>query len=1181
MPSLKCFCNSRLYTQVILFFCLLISAAAGLFAQPVITGVSPSAGALGTNVTITGTGFGATPLSNAVFFGSVRATVAAASTTTLTVIVPPGINARLLSVTYNGLTGYSAMPFDVSFPFGGVFNGGSFTAAVTNPAPGYIYSIANADIDGDGKTDLLTADFTGQSFTVYKNQSSTTINFTNSVSFATGNYTTAVATGDINGDGKPDVVTGYFGTAEIRVFINTSTPGNFSFAAGVIFPIPQAPSKMVIADIDMDGKPDVAAAGNNSLFVMRNESAGNTIAFSTGVPVPGGQYIVTAGDLTGDGKPELVGGSGSDLLVSVNTSTPGNISFDAPVTFSNGHEAASLVIADINGDQKPEIAAVNYYSTDINIFKNTGSGNALSLAAPQSFAVGHAGSDIDIADADGDTKPDIICTNSDYAVISVLRNTSSSVISFDTHTDYATAGAFSTGLAVADFNNDGRPDLAGISNTSNIIFVLANKIGAAATLGSFTPSGGGEGTVVNITGTNLTNTTAVSFGGVAAASFTVISDTSISAVVGAAGASGNISVTTVVNNVSLSRFAFSVRPSISAVYPLKANAGQRARITGSGFSSSPGGNTVYFGAAKATVINAGVNVIDVLVPAGATYQPIAVSTNGYCVQSPKPFTLTWANGTLSAATFRDSYKPPVNFNEPHNTSLADIDGDGKTDIIVNIHGTSVGSFPYNDSFGVYRNATLNGVVSFSDRVSFKTTGQLTKNVSFADVDGDGKPDVIVLNEWLYSGAGSVNIFRNTSTPGNISFGDPVSLGAGVLTTNISIADIDADGKLDFAVADGSAQVFVFRNSSSAGGISFAAAQPYSLNPLSGGCLSVWLGDADNDGKPDLIATDAGRNDFYLFKNTSTVGNISLAARQDYTIGHHTSFVTMADIDADGAPDIVLGSGVYNNYSSGDSTIIVLRNQGRAGAFVVDPSPLLITCRAGNIAVSDADGDGRPDLLTPDNISVNSVSVFRNTSTAAHISFDTRLSVYPSDAINIAGIATGDVDNDGKPDIVIADNSGVVLHVMINQNAADLSLCANGGMQLYSNLTGTVYQWQINTGNGFTDITDNSNYAGTTSPALTLSNIPTSRYGYQLRCLANGIEGKVTTLKFASTWTGAVNTAWENAGNWSCGLIPDKYTDVIINAGTVIVSSAPIIHSLLLNPGVVITVTTPYKITITN
>lgn len=102
-----------------------------------------------------------------------------------------------------------------------------------------------------------------------------------------------------------------------------------------------------------------------------------------------------------------------------------------------------------------------------------------------------------------------------------------------------------------------------------------------------------------------------------------------------------------------------------------------------------------------------------------------------------------------------------------------------------------------------------------------------------------------------------------------------------------------------------------------------------------------------------------------------------------------------------------------------------------------------------------------------------------------------------------------------------------------------SLCPpSGNKAITSDINGSSYQWQINNGTGFANITDNANYTGSSTGTVQLNNIPSSWAGYELRCLVDGNYSEPFTLKFVEQWTGAVNTAWENVGNWSCTGLPD-------------------------------------------
>src|SRR5476651_249278 len=158
-------------------------ARAYFSGPPTITSFTPASGPVGTSVTITGTNFNTTAASNIVFFGATMATVTAASTTSLTVTVPAGATYQPISVL-NGpvaLTGYSAVPFATTF----TPNAGSIT----------------------------TADISAK------------------VDFATGNGPTSVAIGDLDGDGKPDLVVVNATDNTVSVYFNTSASGSVTSAS--------------------------------------------------------------------------------------------------------------------------------------------------------------------------------------------------------------------------------------------------------------------------------------------------------------------------------------------------------------------------------------------------------------------------------------------------------------------------------------------------------------------------------------------------------------------------------------------------------------------------------------------------------------------------------------------------------------------------------------------------------------------------------------------------------------------------------------------------------------------------------------------------------------------------------------------------------------------------------------
>ncbi len=145
----------------------------------------------------------------------------------------------------------------------------------------------------------------------------------------------------------------------------------------------------------------------------------------------------------------------------------------------------------------------------------------------------------------------------------------------------------------------------------------------------------------------------------------------------------------------------------------------------------------------------------------------------------------------------------------------------------------------------------------------------------------------------------------------------------------------------------------------------------------------------------------------------------------------------------------------------------------------------------------------------------------------------------------------------------------------------MHLCNNGNAVLTANLTGATYQWQVNTGSGFANISNNANYTGATTTSLQLSAVSSAWYGYQYRCVVNGISGSISTIRFSNYWNGSVSNNWENPANWSCGIIPNANTDVIINAGIVLVNSSAVCRSIQVKPEVKLTINPSFGLHVTD
>ena len=463
-------------------------------AGPTITNVTPLVGFPASSVTITGTTFSATASNDIVYFGATRAAVTAASTTSLTVTVP--VDATFAPVTVNNatcaLTAYGAKPYLQNY------NNAPYIPNTVNVDPNVDFlsgaspqGVVLADFDGDGKTDMAISNSGTNTISIFHNTSTsgsiTSGSFAVAATFVGVNPPRLMAVGDIDGDGKLDLVVanGFSPVGSVSVFRNTSVSGTINFAPHADFNVGNDPWNVAIGDIDGDGKPDIAAVNSlgGNVSVLHNLSTSGSVNFGAAVNFATGttpQGVVIA-DLDGDGKNDMaVANTGSsNVSVFLNTSTYGIINsgtFAGAVPFTAAAGSNYVAVADIDGDDKLDLAVANSTPGSVSVLRNNSSVGSLAFIAHVDFTAVTAANSIGIGDFDGDGKPDL-AIGSGSTTVTILRNTATSGVinagSFAAHADYKSAGT-SVNIAVGDLDGDGLADIAVANFNTGNVSVLKN-----------------------------------------------------------------------------------------------------------------------------------------------------------------------------------------------------------------------------------------------------------------------------------------------------------------------------------------------------------------------------------------------------------------------------------------------------------------------------------------------------------------------------------------------------------------------------------------------------------------------------------------------------------------------------------------------------------------------------------
>lgn len=349
----------------------------------------------------------------------------------------------------------------------------SFHTAFRYPTGAGAFAVRSADLNADGRLDLVSANNSGNSVSVLLAGEGG--GYALHTDYAAGTAPVALAIVDLDADGALDVVCANSGSATLSVFFGAGD-GSFAEAVNLSLLASSSPLDVIAVDLDGDTSLDLVAADSatNTLAIFMGP-VGDPAAIPVFINVGTGPRAVLAADLNGDGAPDLVSTNrnSNNMTLMLNDGAGGFAPGVAVATGTNPRQAQAI---DIDGDADLDLVVTNPGSSNITTHLNDGAG---AFAPGVTIAVDQLPSRFVTGDFDGDGNTDLAAllfsnagTNPSLGVVDVLFGNGSG--GFPEFQRFG-AGSAAQDIHAADLNADGRLDLITADSTRDAVYVLQGR----------------------------------------------------------------------------------------------------------------------------------------------------------------------------------------------------------------------------------------------------------------------------------------------------------------------------------------------------------------------------------------------------------------------------------------------------------------------------------------------------------------------------------------------------------------------------------------------------------------------------------------------------------------------------------------------------------------------------------